>query len=328
MNVQLPARALVAGAIAALAGAAQAQNSVTLYGLMDMSVGRFQNPGGVASKGVVSGNMTTSFFGLKGTEDLGGGLGAVFAIESFLRADTGSAGRFDADTFWARSAYVGLASSSLGTLTLGRNTTSLFVNTLLFNAFGDSFGFSPSIRHTFTSGTVTGDTGWSDSLKYTSPKFGGLSFTAHLAANDEGGGDNGRNGAFSALYFGGPFAAGVAYQKVRKGTVNDTTSWQLGGSYALGTSKLFAQYAAVDNDTTGNEYKISGLGASIGFGAGAALVQWGRISPETGSDRTTFALGYDYNLSKRTDLYAVYMNDKISGLEAGTSYGVGLRHRF
>lgn len=327
MRVQPTARALVAGAIAALAGAAQAQGSVTLYGLMDLSVGRFQAPGAAATKGVESGSMTTSFFGLKGNEDLGGGLGAVFAIESFLRGDTGAAGRFNADAFWARSAYVGLSSGSLGTLTLGRNTTSLFVQTLLFNAFGDSFGFSPAIRHTFTSGTVTGDTGWSDSLKYTSPKFGGLSVTAHLAANDEGG-DSGRNGGFSALYFGGPFAAGFAYQKVRKGTADDTTSWQLGGSYALGTAKLFAQYGTADNDTTGNDFKITGVGASIGIGTGAALLQWGRISPGAGADRTTFSLGYDYNLSRRSDVYAVFMSDKISGLDTGSSVAVGLRHRF
>lgn len=327
MNVQPTLRALAAGALAALAGAAQAQSAVSLYGLLDLSVGRFQAPGAAATKGVDSGNMTTSFFGLKGNEDLGGGLNAVFAIESFLRADTGAAGRFNADTFWARSAYVGLGSSSLGTLTLGRNTTSLFVNTLLFNAFGDSFGFSPAIRHTFTSGTVTGDTGWSDSIKYTSPKFGGLSLTAHAAANDEGV-DSGRNGGFSALYFGGPLAAGFAYQKANKGTVDDTVSLQLGGSYALGGSKLFAQYGAVDNKTSGNEFKISGLGASIGLGAGAALAQWGRISPRTGADRTTFSLGYDHNLSKRSDLYAVFMSDKISGLDTGTSYAVGLRHRF
>ena len=164
MTVQPLARALGAGALVALAGAAHAQSSVSLYGLLDMSVGRFQAPGAAASKGVDSGNMSTSYFGLKGNEDLGGGLGAVFAIESFLRGDTGASGRFNGDVFWARSAYVGLSSNSLGTVTMGRNTTSLFVNTLIFNAFGDSFGFSPSIRHTFTSGTVTGDTGWADSI--------------------------------------------------------------------------------------------------------------------------------------------------------------------
>lgn len=328
MTVQPTVRLLAAGALAALAGAAQAQSSVSLYGLVDMSVGRFQAPGAAAVKGVDSGNMSTSFFGLKGTEDLGGGLGAVFAIESFMRNDTGAAGRFNGDTFWARSAYVGLNSSSMGTLTLGRNTTSLFVNTLIFNAFGDSFGFSPSIRHTFTSGTVTGDTGWSDSIKYSSPKFGGASFTAHVAADDENVAGSGRNTGFSGLYFGGALGLGFAWQKVEKGTANDTTAWQLGGSYAFGGTKVFAQYGSVDNDTTGNDYKITGLGGSIGMGAGAILLQWGRIAPGTGSDRTTFSLGYDYNVSKRTDLYAVYMSDKIDGLSSGSSYAAGIRHRF
>lgn len=328
MTVQPLARLLAAGALTALAGAAQAQSSVQLYGLVDMSVGRFQAPGAAAVKGVDSGNMSTSFFGFKGTEDLGSGLGAVFALESFMRSDTGASGRFNGDTFWARSAYVGLASSSLGTVTLGRNTTSLFVNTLVFNAFGDSFGFSPSIRHTFTSGTVTGDSGWSDSIKYTSPRFGGASFTAHVAADDENVAGSGRNTGFSGLYFGGPLGLGFAWQKVKKGTANDTTSWQLGGSYALGGTKLFAQYGSVDNDTTGADFKITGLGASVGMGAGAFLAQWGRISPSAGSDRTTFTLGYDHNLSKRTDVYAVYMSDKIDGLSSGNNLAVGIRHRF
>ena len=330
MRVQKPAAAvraaLIFGACLAAAGSASAQSSVSLYGLVDMSVGRFQNPGESATKGVASGNMTTSYFGFKGSEDLGGGLSASFAIESFMRADTGSAGRFNADTFWARSSWVGLSSASIGSLNLGRNTTSLFVNTLLFNAFGDSFGFSPSIRHTFTSGTVSGDTGWSDSVKYSSPKFGGLSFTAHMAAGE---GSGGRNAGVSALYFGGPLALGAAWQSVKKGsTVDDTKAWQLGGSYALGDAKLFAQYGSVDNDSTGNGYDIIGLGTSVKMGAGSLLAQWGRISPDTGAKRSTFSVGYDYFLSKRTDLYAVAMNDKLSGKSSGNSVAVGIRHRF
>lgn len=329
MRVQLRATALAAGALIALASvsAAQAQTTVSMYGLVDLSAGRSQAPGGVASNGVNSGNMSTSYFGLKGSEDLGGGMSAQFAIESFLRGDSGSAGRFDADVFWARSAYVGL-SGGFGSVAIGRNTTSLFVNTLIFNAFGDSFGYSPSIRHNFTSGTVTGDTGWADSIKYTSPRFGGLSFTGHIAANDEGAG-SGRNTGLSALYFGGALGLGFAWQKVEKGaTTADTTTWQLGGSYALGDTKLFAQYGSVDNDTSGMGYDITGLGASIKAGAGNVLAQWGRISPDSGAKRTTFSVGYDYFLSKRTDLYAVFMSDKISGLSGGTNYGVGIRHKF
>lgn len=318
--------ALAFGACLAAAGPASAQSSVSLYGLLDLSVGSFKAPGGSASKGVDSGNMTTSYLGFKGSEDLGGGLSASFAIESFLRGDTGASGRFNGDPMWSRSAWVGLSSASMGSLNLGRNTTSLFVNTLLFNAFGDSFGFSPSIRHTFTSGTVSGDTGWSDSVKYSSPKFGGLSFTAHLAAGESNGG---KNSGVSALYFGGPLALGAAWQSVAKGsTVDDTKAWQIGGSYALGDVKLFGQYGNVDNDSTGNGYDITGLGTSVKMGAGSLLAQWGRISPDTGAKRSTFSIGYDYFLSKRTDLYAVYMNDKLSGKSSGNSTAVGIRHRF
>ena len=316
---------LALGAPLFAAGAAQAQSSVSLYGLVDLSVGSFQSPGGDSAKGVNSGNMTTSYYGLKGSEDLGSGLKANFAIEAFMRSDTGASGRFNGDAYWARSSWVGV-SSGYGSLNVGRNTTSLFVNTLIFNAFGDSFGFSPSIRHYFTSGTTTGDTGWSDSLKYTSPRFGGLTMTAHVAAGE---GDGGKNGGVSALYFGGPLALGFAWQSVSKGgTLDNTKAWQLGASYDLKAAKLFGQYGNVKNDATGNAYDITGLGASVPAGAGSVLVQWGKISPDLTASRTTFSLGYDYFLSKRTDLYAVTMSDKISGLSSGTTYAVGMRHRF
>ena len=320
------ARPIAAACLLALGAAGvQAQGSVTLTGLLDLSVGRSQAPGGVASDGVDSGKMATSFFGVKGSEDLGSGHNAVFAIESFMRNDSGDAGRFPGDAFWARNAYVGMA-SPYGTVTLGRNTTALFVNTLIFNAFGDSFGFSPSIRHTFISDTVTGDTGWSDSVKYASPNVGGASFTAHIALGE---GNGGRNLGLSGLYFGGPMALSFAWQQVEKGaTVQDTTTWQVGGSYDFKTAKVFVQYGNVDNDTTGNGYKITGLGVAAPMGAGKALLQWGRISPDTGSSRSTISVGYDHFLSKRTDVYAVFMSDKISGLSTGNNYSVGVRHRF
>ena len=95
-------------ALAAASTAATAQSNVSLYGLIDLSVGRTQAPGGASSDGIDSGRMTTSYWGARGNEDLGGGLKAVFALESFMRSDTGSAGRFNADTFWARNAFVGL----------------------------------------------------------------------------------------------------------------------------------------------------------------------------------------------------------------------------
>ncbi len=319
-------RQAAAAGLCVIALGANAQSNVTVSGLLDLSVGQFQAPGGASLKAVESGKMTTSHLGFKGSEDLGGGLSAVFVLEHFLRADTGAAGRFDGDAFWARNAYVGV-NGGFGSVHLGRITTSLFVNTLLFNPFGDSFGFSPSIRHYFASGTTTGDSAWSDSVRYTSPKFGGATLTAHVAAGE---GNGGRNTGVSGLYFGGPLSLSAAWQKAEKGaTLADTTTWQLGGAYDFKVAKVFAQYGQVDNDTTRNKYKITEISAAIPVTQlGKALLQWGQIDPKTGAKRTTISVGYDHNLSKRTDLYGIYMSDKLSGLSTGNNYGVGIRHRF
>jgi predicted porin len=58
------------------------------------------------------------------------------------------------------------------------------------------------------------------------------------------------------------------------------------------------------------------------------LADWGRVSPDAGAKLTTMTLGYDYQFSKRTDLYAVAMHDKLEDVKAGKSFAVGIRHRF
>ena len=84
---------------------AQAQSSVSVYGLLDLSMGSTKAPGGSSVKTVDSGKMTTSYFGFGGKEDLGGGLSAVFKLESFMRAHTGAQGRFDGDTAFVSETY-------------------------------------------------------------------------------------------------------------------------------------------------------------------------------------------------------------------------------
>jgi predicted porin len=311
---------------------AQAESSVTLYGLIDMSVGSAKAPGGESSASLESGKMSTSFFGIKGQEDLGGGVSAIFRFDGFLRADTGAQGRYDGDPAFSRTASVGLSSKDLGTLTLGRNTTALFVSTLLFNAFGDSFGYSPSIRHYFTSGTVTGDTGWNDSVAYSSPSLGGVRFG--LAGATKTGSDttsDGANWSANVGYGSGPFSSSLVVQRVKKdgaNAVDDTRTVQLGAAYDFGAAKAYAQYGEVENLTDLNTYKISGVGARVPMGAGAWLAQWGQISPDSGSGRKTLSFGYLHNLSKRTEVYAVAMSDKIEDLSSGSSYSLGIRHRF
>jgi predicted porin len=320
---------LAAVAMMATSWCAQAQSQVSVYGVLDLSVGETKVPGGVRNRSIDSGRMTTSYVGVRGSEDLGGGLSAVFRLEHFMRADTGSVGRFDGDAFWSRNATVGLSHSEWGTVTLGRNSTPLYLATVAFNPFGDSFGYSPALRHYFSSGTATGDSRWDDSIVYSSPSFAGIRFGA--AATTDTNGAGGRNTGFNVGYSGGPFAAALVYQDVEKDgatPVQDTRTWQLSGSYQLSAAKLFAQLGKVDNKTTGNDYDLAGLGASVPVGAGSALAYWGQIKPATGAKRRTLTLGYDHFLSKRTDAYAVAMSDKLSGLSSGHGYSLGLRHRF
>src|SRR5437762_11872179 len=245
-----------AAALLALAGAVNAQN-MQLYGLVDMSAGRFQPSGGSGVWRADSGAMTTSFLGLKGSDDLGGGVRARFAIEHFFRADTGQPGRYNGDAFWARDAYVGL-SGAFGTTVLGRNTTPLFVSTLLFNAFGDSFGFSPSIRQVFTPSLLPffGDSGWNNSMAYASNDDDG--FSVNLMGNLGEGAPTamGKNLGANLLYFKGPLGATAAWQKVRNGAFGtppgwtNQTTWQLGASYELGIAKIYGQYTQVRTRAT------------------------------------------------------------------------------
>ena len=324
----------LAGAAALLAAASAQAQTASIYGLIDMSAGRFQNVGGEKIWKAENGAMTTSFLGFKGSEDLGGGLKAKFAFEHFFRADSGSAGRFDGDAFWARSAYVGLE-GAFGSTTLGRNTTPLFVSTLVFNPFGDSFGFSPSIRQYYL-GALLGDSGWSNSIAYASPNLSGATVNLLLGLGEGGG--TGRNLGGNVLYFSGPLAATFAYQSVQNGYFgapagfDKQTTWQLGASYDAGMAKLFGQYGTVKSAaTTDVKTKIYQLGASVPVSTGSVLVSYGNAKTEVGSadsTRKTFSLGYDYFLSKKTDVYAALMNEKVTGLDSATTMAVGIRLRF
>ena len=337
MSRSLRAVALAAASLCACA-AASAQSTVTLYGLMDASVRSYQTAGTAKNKEVAGGDMTTSYIGFKGAEDLGGGMSAIFATEHFLRLDSGSAGRFNGDAFWARSSYVGLK-GEFGATTLGRNTTPFFVSTLVFNAFGDSFSFSPSILHYFqTGGALRGDSGWNNSINYRSPNMGGLSVNLLANTDENAAGQKGNNFGGNVLYFGGAFSGTVAYQSVKNaGTalpagVDKQDAVQVGAAYDFKVVKFFGQAGQVKDDGTAElTTKIYQAGFTVPFGAGKFQAAYGLSKAEGASSdvtRKTAVVGYDYNLSKRTDVYVVYMNDKKTGLDDGNSFGAGIRATF
>ncbi|MDH1428420.1 porin [Comamonas aquatica] len=327
-RVRRVAAARVLGPISLLMSAAAfGQSSVTLNGLLDLSLGSSKAPGAEhAQTNISSGNLTTSWYGLKGTEDLGGGLSAIFQLEAFFRADTGEQSRFTGDAFWSRSSILGFSSTDWGRLTFGRNGTSLFVNSLLFNAVDGSFGYSPTIRHYYTSGTVTGDSVWNDSVAYTSPTIKGFTFNFSRALSEA---DGGGNSGASATYFNSGLGLGVAWQKAKKGAaVQDSETWQVSASYDAGFAKLFAQTGKVENTTINNRFDVHGVGFSVPYGAGRFFVQHGVLLNANGPDRRTTTGGYDHFLSKRTDVYFSAMRDRVEGLSGGRSLSLGIRHRF
>ena len=117
-------------------------------------------------------------------------------------------------------------------------------------------------------------------------------------------------------------------------------AWMLAGKAGLGPANLYANYERAKNDNyagaAGNaESKTWSLSADLAAGPGKLLAGWANtkwstapVSARDGSKRDTFTVGYDYNLSKRTDVYAMVMSDRIAGFNRGNSFALGLRHSF
>lgn len=335
LKVILAALPLLAGAGAS----AQAQTPPTIYGLLDLAAGRFQNPGNPHQWRADSGRMTTSFLGFRGSDDLGGGLRARFGLETYIRVDEGAAGRSASDPFWSRTAYVGLQ-GQFGTSLLGRLPTPLWAATRQFNPFGDSVGFSPSIRQYFGGG-ILGDSRWNNSVSFSSPEpegGQGLSYNVQFNTGEGEVGATGRNVGASVLYTSGPLSATGVWQRVRNGATplpagfDHQSSFQVGASYEFPIVKLYGQAGSVKTSAaTGIKTVLYQLGAVVPVGLGFVLSSYGHARYESAgasSIRRTLSIGYDYYLSKSTDIYAALMNEQITNLSSANTVAAGLRVRF
>ena len=346
------------GAALACMGAAHAQSNVQLTGLIDTFVGSMKAPGGERTSKLDAGGMTTSYWGVSGTEDLGNGLKAGFALESFFRGDEGAPGRFGTDNFFARNAHVSL-SGGFGTLKLGRSMAPNFLPTILFNPLGDSFVVSPLVLHANMHwGTVPGvnnafttyrttaaDTGWSNQITYTTPNFNGLSANLHYQFGEQAGDSGKRNVGANVLFFKGPLALTAFYESADISNPSPSLlpyskdNWMVGGSYNFGPVKFFATYGESETkDTTALVYEAETISLGLDIpvsksGAFKVAAAQTKVEPGWVGDlkRSTASVGYDHFLSKRTDAYAAVMYDKLkanSSSESGTSVAVGVRHRF
>ena len=348
---------VAAAALLAVAGAAQAQSSVKLYGYIEASVGSFEDFNFVdgttdrATK-VESGNMMTSFFGLSGSEDLGGGLKAEFVLEAFLAGDTGAsvsnlAGIANNSGFFGRGSWVGL-SGDFGRVALGQYDNAFFTMGLAYNPFGSSMTFSPSMVSYYSLGgflapSLGYDTGWVNSITYETPTIGGFSAALQFAPKEtSAGGDAKNNYAVSAAYNAGALSVMGVYTS--SGDINSAyfdrqKNWGLGASYDFGAAKLFAQYSVVKSETGGSDgkSKFFQIGATVPVTeAGKVMVSYGQTKYDdfyvADGKLKQFSLGYDHSLSKRSGVYAALTSKKLSDFgfedETANTFAVGLRHAF
>lgn len=152
-----------------------------------------------------------------------------------------------------------------------------------------------------------------------------------------GANDSKKNIGLNALYFAGPLTLTGFYERDQisnPSTPNDPLpntrkNWMLGGAYDFTVAKAFLSYGQSDEDNTNAKAKTVQVGASVPLGGGKVLASYAQTKLQpVNQSRKTLTVGYDYELSKRTDAYVMIMNDRITSYESGNSFGVGVRHRF
>lgn len=333
------------------AGTAQAQSSVTLYGIADAAARQVKNGSAGSQKQLVSGAGATSRFGLRGVEDLGSGLRAGFNLEAAINFDTGTA---DAAKFWGRRATVSLF-GGFGEVRLGRDYNPSFWNTA-----GDPFGLvgAGSIGSTFTYGTGSALGSPATTVLRTDnaigyflpPGLGGFYGQAMVAAGE---GVNGNKYKGARLGYGtGPLNVAFGFGTTDTGTTPDFKQYNLLFEYDFGVAKLHTLYDV--RKWSPREEKVMMVGATIPLGSGKLRFSYATANRSGGAvgsgfgnadDARLMAAGYVHTLSKRTDLYttlARVTNDGartstvgssgptagMRGGETSTGFEFGITHKF
>ncbi|MEK6349106.1 MAG: porin [Burkholderia sp.] len=199
-------------ALSAFAGAAHAQSSVTLYGIIDAGILFNNNANGARQWQQSSGVLQGSRWGLKGAEDLGGGLKAIFVLENGFSVSSGALGQGGGE--FGRQAFVGLSSDAFGKVTLGRQYDSVVDYTGALATGSQWAGYIGA--HPGDLDNMNNANRVNNAVKYTSPVYGGFQFGGLYSLGGVAG-QPGRNQIFSAGagYNNGPLALGVGYVNAR-----------------------------------------------------------------------------------------------------------------
>lgn len=364
-------KTLIALAALAATGAAFAQSSVTLYGRADVGYANQVNSNTVAGvttesklNGVTSHNSVSSFWGIQGTEDLGGGLKANFKFEQDLFPATGATGSSGADSGFVgqadrytgtgvnggagtfdRTSLVGL-SGGFGSLNLGRDYLPTFSLAAATDVFAQSYlttvGLAAAVGSTVARQVI-----------YTTPNFSGFTGKISFGNTDTTSGATdavARNNNLTGIYSNGPLYVGLGWG-VREAVTATTTKDEmtmLGAAYDFGVVRLVGNYITtkqtVSNTNTDTTQTETNIGLTAPFGAITAIAQVGRNTYSSSvvganqGDRSgnDWAIGADYALSKRTTAYVkTGVTNKLEGTLNGvqndskrTVTSIGVRHTF
>lgn len=332
-------KSLIALAVlGAFTGSAFAADNVQLYGIIDAGVAHYSNGNGSVTK-LGTGIQSGSRIGLKGTEDLGGGLSALFQAETGFCANGGTAngaasglaagGYCTGGGFMQRTAIVGLK-GDFGTMVAGRMYTLTFNDQAAVDPFG--YGLNGTISNI---GTIGAPARVSQAVAYVSPNFSGFNFAGAYVFGDGLGLTTATTthttGAYNlhAGYNNGPLMVGLDYLRANNTAGNATVKHtMLVGTYDLGVAKLAGMYAQNKPDAAagGGNFQAWMLGGTVPVGPGAILLSYTQAKNKDVSETTSkqVAVGYTYALSKRTNLYTSYAHiSNQSGVFAAVQDATG-----
>ena len=247
---------MVAALTGVFATAAHAQSSVTLYGLIDAGITYTNNQGGHSNWQETSGSVNGSRWGLRGSEDLGGGLKAIFTLENGFNIANGSLGQSGRE--FGRQAFVGLASDQFGSVTLGRQYDSAVDYLGPLALTGTGYG-GTQFAHPFDNDNLDNSFRVNNSVKYQSANYGGFKFGGLYGfSNDAGDFANNRAYSVGASYNYGGLNVAAAYLQLNN---------SIG---ALGS--VTNASGAVDGDNTllAGRQRTFGAGLNYTFGPATA----------------------------------------------------------
>ncbi|MDR0225084.1 MAG: porin [Burkholderiaceae bacterium] len=338
---------LALAALTLSAGAMAQSSSVTIFGVADVSVAHISTSGKNVT-GLANGGNSSSRLGVRGVEDLGGGLKADFWLEGSLSVDDGTSAGLKFD----RRSTVSLL-GSFGEVRLGRDKTPAYQNLETFHAFGDT-GMGAINGHSLISGSAAGTPEgsnpkrFSNGISYLLPKLGGVyGQVTHSFGEQAGDSSLASSTGLRLGYAAGPLNVATAFGIVRGGTAAagmDYKTFNLGASYQMGA---FTPMVLIASDRGNNKrvdlYSV-GLKMALGQGELRAAYSMYKDKKQSDADSQRLALGYGYKLSKRTELYAAVAhmsNDDKAARKLGsalaptpatgknmTGYEIGLRHNF